>query len=232
MSKSVILIDHANSRRIDRASRMLAERGYEIEWCRPADGDVLPAPEGDHVAALVFGGAESANDDTTKPYIRSELEWVEGWLGTGKPYLGICLGAQLLARTLGARVERHPEGLFEIGYVPVEATKAANGFLDGVSHVYHWHKEGFEVPDGGELLAVGPTYPNQAFRYDGSVYGLQFHPEATTEMYGNWLDSAAHMLTEPGAHSREQQLSDAKLHDKPLEAWLGRFLDDWLKDVG
>ena len=232
MKKTVLLIDHPVSQRDDRASMRLSAMGYAVQWCCPGKGEPLPEPESTYTAVVVYGGAESANDDTAKPYIAAELEWIERWLETGKPYLGFCLGAQLLARTLGARVAPHPEGFYEIGYVPVAATPAADGLAAGLSHVYHWHKEGFEVPGGAELLFQGPVFPNQAFRYGGNAYGLQFHPEVTVEAMSRWIREAAHMLDNPNAHPPERQLTDAAKYDAPLSAWLDRFLDRWIEDAG
>lgn len=231
MRKTVILIDHPVGKRDDRASRYLATRGYRLEWSCPGEGDALPEVRDDHVGAIVYGGVESANDDAARPYIRAELDWIEEWLETGRPYLGFCLGGQLLARSLGARVEAHPEGLHEIGYVPVAAASGAAGFLNGVSHVYHWHKEGFAVPQGGELLVAGEVFPNQAFRH-GPAYGLQFHPEVSIPVMTRWMDEAGHMLANPNAHPRARQLADAERFDAPLEAWLHRFLDDWIGETG
>lgn len=232
MKKTVLLIDHPVSQRDDRASVRLAEMGYALEWCCPGKGELLPEPTGDHVAVVVYGGAESVNDGAAHPHVLAEIEWIEGWLETGKPFLGFCLGAQLLARALGAPVARHPEGLHEIGYVPVQATPAADGLAAGLSHVYHWHNEGFEVPDGAELLIQGPVFANQAFRYGSSTYGLQFHPEVTVAAMSRWMRDAAHMLEEPNAHPRERQLADAAKYDAPLSDWLDRFLDRWMKDAG
>ena len=228
MSGTVILIDHPVGQRDDRASRILTERGYRVEWCSPGKGETLPEPGPGHIGAIVYGGAESANDDATKPYLRTELDWIERWLETGKPFLGLCLGGQMLARVLGARVDPHPESLYEIGYVPIDTAVGADGFLDGVSHVYHWHHEGFTVPAGAELLATGPVFPNQAYRYGRNAYGLQFHPEVTVPVMTRWMKEAGHMLEYPNAHPRARQLADAERFDAPLGSWLERFLDGWL----
>jgi GMP synthase (glutamine-hydrolysing) len=229
MSRTVLLIDHPVGKRDDRASRMLAERGYALEWCSPGKGDELPpADDGRYCAAVVYGGPESANDDS-KPYLRQELAWIEAWVGRDRPFLGICLGAQLLARALGARVACHDDGLHEIGYVPIAPTAACDGFLAQEMHVYHWHKEGFEVPAGAELLAVGPTFPNQAYRYGPAAYGLQFHPEVTAKVLMRWCSEAGHMLEAPGAHDAERQIAEAKRFDAPMARWLDGFLDLWLR---
>ncbi|WP_282607234.1 hypothetical protein [Pelagibius sp. Alg239-R121] len=231
MTKKIILIDHPVGKRDDRASRMLSERGYEVHWVSPGRGDSLPDPAAisDYVGAVVYGGPESANDDRETPYIAQEIDWVGRWVAAEKPYLGICLGAQLLARSLGAKVSRHPEGAHEIGYVEVQPTQAANGFLGAPLHVYQWHKEGFELPEGAELLVSGSVFPNQAYRLSENIYGIQFHPEVTPEISQRWIKEAGHMLVEPGAHSAERQIADSKRHDAPLEDWLGGFLDQWLK---
>jgi len=227
MRRTVLLIDHPVGKRDDRASRMLAERGFAVEWRSPGKGeDLPPADDGKYCAAVVYGGPESANDDL--PYLRQELDWIEAWVGCGRPFLGICLGAQLLARTLGARVDRHCDGLHEIGYVPIAPTAACDSFMADEMHVYHWHKEGFDLPAGAELLAVGPTFPNQAFRYGGCAYGIQFHPEVTAQVMARWCAEAAHMLDAPGAQDAELQADCAKRFDAPMQQWLDGFFDLWL----
>lgn len=229
MSKgTVVLVDHPVGKRDDRASRMIAERGYALRWYCPGKGDALPAPSADHVAAVVYGGAEDLSKSQDQSYIRHELDWIEGWIARDKPFLGICLGAQLLAQTLGARVAPHPEGLHEIGYFPVDPTPSCDGFLDARMHVYHWHKEGFEVPSEATLLATGDAFPNQAFRFGDTAYGLQFHPEVSAAVMQRWLTDAEHMLAAPGACTREQQLADSERYDQAMLAWFEGFLDDWL----
>src|SRR3546814_2271431 len=165
MKPTVLLIDHPVGQRDDRASAQLQEMGYRLEWCSPGRGDRLPPPDSDYAAVVCYGGAESVNDAATKPYIRDEIEWIGHWADGGRPYLGICLGAQLLASALGGSVARHRAGLPEIGYVEIAPTAAAAGFLGAPLHITHLHNEGFEVPAEAELLAAGPVFPNQAFRY-------------------------------------------------------------------
>lgn len=230
MSGRIILIDHpGGNHRDDRLSGRLAALGYKLEWSCPGNGDPLPRPDGEHLAAVVYGGPESANDDGKLDYIGREIEWVGDWVTTGKPFLGICLGGQILARALGAKVNPHPDALCEIGYRPVTETEAGNGFVDGISHVYHWHREGFDLADRVQPLAMGEDFANQAFRCDSRCFGIQFHPEVTPSIMERWITEAGHMLAEHGAHPAARQREDAERHDKPLGLWLNRFIADWLK---
>jgi len=227
MKPTVLLIDHPVSHRDDRASLWLQEKGYSLEWCSPGKGDSLPPVDSSYAGVICYGGVESANHDHVD-YIRAELDWIGRWVDNGGRYLGICLGSQLLARTLGGRVAAHQDGLHEIGYVEITPTPAANGFLAGPMHVYHWHNEGFEIPASAELLASGPVFPNQAFRYGEKAYGIQFHPEMGPEVISRWMREAAHMLEEPGAQSAEKQMADNQRFDGEMAAWLRGFLDRWL----
>jgi len=219
--------------RRDRAHKMLKARGLEIEWCSPALGDALPDPAGeDYDAVVVYGGSQSANDGgPERAYIPDEIEWIRRWIALEKPYLGFCLGAQLLAKAGGGAVTPHRDGLHEIGFVPVKNSGAVS-FLPEDLQVYHWHVEGFELPPGGELLLRGEVFPNQAFRFCDKIYGLQFHPEVTLEQMGVWIEEAGHMLSKPGAHDPERQFRDAERHNAPLGEWLDGFLTRWLSASG
>ena len=135
-------------------------------------------------------------------------------------------------RALDARVGPHPEGLHEIGFVPVHPTVAGRRFFPAPLHVYQWHYEGFAIPDGADRLATGQVYPNQAFRVGRRAFGLQFHPEATPQMRRQWLDASGHMLDEPGAHGRERQEADAERFEQPMEDWLLALIDSHLLPAG
>jgi GMP synthase (glutamine-hydrolysing) len=228
VGKRALLVRHVKNKRDDRLSRCLLALGYELEWCCPANGDRLPRIDGRHQVAIVYGGVESANDCADRPYIRREIDWIARWVSLERPFLGICLGSQLLARALGARVELHPHGLAEVGYALVRPTVAAPGCFDCSQPFYEWHTEGFEVPEHAELIAAGDIFPNQAFRFREHVYGLQFHPEVTPEIIFAWMGEAPEVLDHPGAHCRQRQLADLRRFDTRTKLWLQRFLSEWL----
>lgn len=227
MTGRILTVVHQEQSRTGRVGQLLEERGYALERCCPNLGDALPDPA-EYDGVVIFGGPMSANDEATHEGIRAEMAWLPAVLEAGTPFLGICLGAQMLARVLGAQVRPHPEGLAEIGYSRVEPVRTGCRFFPEPLHVYQWHREGFDMPAGAELLARGDRFPHQAFRYGQTAFGLQFHPEVTLEMKEVWTVKAAERLTLPGAQPRETHLALHEVHDPPLGAWIGRFLDLWL----
>ena len=165
----------------------LAARGVDLVYA-DAFRQTGAEPDWRSAAGLIFmGGPMSAND--ALPFIQQEIGIISAAVALGRPVLGVCLGAQLLARVLGARVYRYP--IKEIGWAPVYWTEAArqDRLLEGLPSpetVFHWHGETFDLPAGSEWLARSEVCRNQAFRAGSNAYGLQFHLEVTPEMISTW----------------------------------------------
>jgi len=226
MSPPVLIVLHQEHSTPGRIGYALKSRGYPLDVRRPRFDDPLPATLADHAGAIVFGGPQSANDN--EAFIRREIEWIGVPLEEQKPFLGICLGAQMLARHLGTRVEFHPEGHVECGYYPIRPTGAGLAVCAGwPDNVYQWHREGFELPNGSELLAEGDTFPVQAFRHGPCAYGIQFHPEVTHAMMCRWTTRGHERMGMPGAKQRAAHFEDRSVHDFAIRAWLSDFLDHW-----
>jgi len=223
----VLLVVHNRRSRPGQVAEVIRAKGWETLRCCPREGDPLPDPRS-LAGVVVYGGPMSANDDDTLPFIRDELAWLPGVLDAGTPFLGICLGAQMLARVAGAEVKAHPEGKVEIGYYRIAPTPAGRNLFPAPLDVFHWHREGFEIPPGGELLATGEIFSNQAFRLDGRVYGLQFHPEMQAEILAHWMREAGHKMGAPGARPKDGQIAAHERHGPTMHAWLDRFIDTWL----
>lgn len=205
---------------------MLVRRGFALDFRRPRFGDPLPGTLADHAGVVVFGGPMSANDN--EDYIKQEIDWINLPLKEQAPFLGICLGAQMFAKTIGGDVDYHPDGEVEIGYRPLEATKAGRALLDWPDIVYHWNREGFTIPDSATVLACGDIFNQQAFGLGPAAYGIQFHSELTLAMMHRWTVLGAERLLMPKAQPADAQLRGRLRYDHSTRQWLEAFLDLWL----
>ncbi|WP_207478573.1 type 1 glutamine amidotransferase [Arenibaculum pallidiluteum] len=168
----------------------MAEAGAELVTVLPGEGGVLPSSLEGYDGALVLGGAQDAWDDETSPWLPQLLVLLREARERDVPVLGICLGAQLIARAAGALVYRHDR--MEVGFRPVRLTDAGKHdplFVGGPEQVpvLEWHVDTFDLPDGATLLATSADCENQAFRL-GSLVGVQFHPEATEPIVSVWRE--------------------------------------------
>ncbi len=152
----------------------------------------------------------SANDPDD--YVRSEIDWLAVPLRENKPYFGICLGAQMLAKQLGAEVALHRDNLIEAGYYPIAPSEEGAALMRWPDAVYQWHSEGFGLPSGARRLATNASFENQAMQYGANAFGVQFHPEMTLAMIHRWTTSAAHRLVAPGAQSRRDHIIAHHIH--------------------
>jgi GMP synthase (glutamine-hydrolysing) len=221
----VLIVLHQETSTPGRIGNALRALGYGLDIRRPRFGDPLPETLDDHAGAVIFGGPMSANDPDE--FVRREIDWIAVPLREQRPFLGICLGAQMLAKQLGAKVAPHPQGRAQMGYYPIRPTAAGHAVCPGwPDQVYHWHCEGFELPAGAELLAEGSDFPVQAIQA-GHAFGFQFHPDVTYAMMHRWTTRGCERLGSPGACERQRHFSDRAVHDVAERAWLNRFLIDW-----
>jgi GMP synthase-like glutamine amidotransferase len=179
----VLIVRHVSFEDAGMIAPLLETRGRELRY---ADlGDELPVETAS--ALILMGGPMSVNDPD--PWVPRHIRAIERAMKRSIPILGICLGAQLIAKALGSRVYRNAEK--EIGWFPVavEEDSAGDKMFRGFSEpepVFHWHDETFDLPTGATRLASSERCRNQAFRYGENVYGLQFHAEVTAAMIEDW----------------------------------------------
>ncbi|MBS0548324.1 MAG: gamma-glutamyl-gamma-aminobutyrate hydrolase family protein [Proteobacteria bacterium] len=219
---------HQEHSRPGRVGGLLEKRGYELHRLCPNLGCNLPEDMSGYAGVVIFGGPMSANDCGTLAGIKCELDWIPKVVEAGVPFLGLCLGAQLLTRAVGGHVAPRADGLVEVGYSAITPTAAGQAWFKGPMKVYEWHREGMDVPASCEVLAGSELYPVQAFRYRENAFGFQFHPEVTLEMKDLWTSKATESLKRPGAQPRGVHLSMHTLYDPPLDRWINGFLDRWL----
>jgi GMP synthase (glutamine-hydrolysing) len=226
MQQPILIVLHGEHSTPGRIGNALRDLGYPLDVRRPRFEDPLPSTMAEHAGAIIFGGPMSAND--ADDFIRREIDWIGVPLREHKPFLGICLGAQMFARQLGGKVFRHPEGHAEIGYYPIRPTSAGLAVVDAWPEcVYQWHREGFDVPPGAELLAEGDTFEVQAIR-TGAAFALQFHPDVTHAMMHKWTTRGHDRMELPGAKPRHTHFADRAVYDFSARAWLSVFLERWL----
>ena len=227
MTRPVLIVLHQAHSIPGRVGQLLQQRGIKLDIRRPALGDPLPKTLRRHAGAVIFGGPMSANDKDE--FIKRETDWIGVPLKEQKPFLGICLGGQMLARHLGANVCFHPDGKAEIGYYPIRPTSAGYDVTPNwPSHVYQWHREGFDLPNGAELMAEGDIFANQAFRYGPAAFAIQFHAEVTHAMMCRWTTRGHERMEMPGAQSRAEHFEGRPVHDLAIRSWLADFIDRWL----
>ena len=222
----ILIIVHQETSIPGRVGWMLHQQGFALDIRRPRFGDALPASMDDHAGAVIFGGPMSANDPDD--FVKREIDWISVPLAEEKPFLGICLGAQMLVKQLGGKVGTHPQDQVEVGYYPINPTLEGQSLCAWPDMVYQWHREGFDLPSGAQLLASGDAFANQAIRVGANAYGIQFHPEVTLKMMHRWTTKAAERLTLPGAKARHQHFEGRAKHDPAVERWLEAFLSHWI----
>lgn len=174
------VLQHVPFEGLGSIASWLAQRDATITYTRFFESPVLPAPAAvDLVIAL--GGPMSVNDERELPWLAAEKAFVRECIAAGKAVLGICLGAQLIASALGARV--YHGAYKEIGWLPVEAAPTPAGVFafPPRATVFHWHGETFDLPAGAIRLAGSAGCANQAFQLGPRVIGLQFHLETTAD---------------------------------------------------
>lgn len=190
--KRIAVLLHAATEGPGSLGRFLQAAGAELEILRLFDGDPVPASPSGYAALVSMGGPMNVDDEGTFPFLAAETKLLGAALRGGVPILGICLGAQMVAKAAGARVGRSPEK--EVGWGTIRLTAAATrdpllGSLPETLEVLQWHEDMFDIPEGGVLLARSTACPHQAFRL-GSAWGFQFHVEATAAMLAEWFAGA------------------------------------------
>lgn len=224
-ARRIVLVTHGAPTRDDSASRHLAARGYQLDWVTPAQGQVLPEPDERHAGVIVYGGPQPVTETDRYRFLRDEMDWLGRCIARDMPVLGLCLGGQIVARTLGAAVGPHPDGVHEFGFYRLIPTTAGRSvFGEGITVMQH-HYHGFALPRGAQLLARSESYPHQAFRHGANTYAFQFHPEATRRVIARWHAVERPPFDAPGAHSQARQRADIDRYAAPMEAWFTGFLD-------
>ena len=186
--KQCLVLRHVSFEDLGVFAGPLAERGFSFDVRQAGVDPVSDAEWRDADLAVVLGGPIGVYETDKYPWLERQTAQLRGRLAAGRPTVGVCLGAQLIAAALGQRV--YPGTAKEIGWAPVDLSEAGRAgplaALEGL-HVLHWHGDTFDLPEGATRLASTPVTPNQAFALGDTVLGLQFHPEADPGRIEAWL---------------------------------------------
>jgi len=215
---------------------VLARRSIEVETVELDEGGT-PPDRRDVDLAVVMGGPMGAYDEADHPWLAGEKQWIAEAVRAGLPYFGVCLGAQLLAASLGAPVRTGE--VPEVGVLPVTLTDA--GRADPVLSVLgaefpalQWHGDTFDIPAGAVHLGRSPAYPNQAMRFGEVAYAVQFHIEVTDPMFAEWGEVPAYAASARAAlgPSGFDQLARAFAgHREAMARAADRMFDRWLSQI-
>ncbi len=188
--KSVIAIRHVAFEDLGSLANVFEQRGYQIRYIEAESDDLGSIDPGSPDIVVILGGPIGAYDEESYSFLLDELKMLKYRLEADLPTLGICLGAQLMARVLGAKVYPGAQGK-EIGWLPITLSKdgqrSALRHLSAADAVLHWHGDTFTLPEGCVHLASSAKYKNQAFAYKRNILALQFHPEVMPRALEKWF---------------------------------------------
>lgn len=233
---NVVIIKHVENEGPGLIEYVLSETKIPYEILNLEVSSSLPPI--DHFTHLILlGGPMNVYEEERYPFLKKEDLLIKEAIQRGRIILGICLGAQLIAKALGARVYKAP--VKEIGWFEVELTE--DGSRSTLfSHfpknfpVFQWHEDTFELPRGAKLLATSSLVPHQAFNYGREVYGLQFHLEVTEEMVREWLEEYEDELSRGSSSnpSKSQLLTETELHIETYNKRSLKFFEKFLRIKG
>ncbi len=234
----ILVFQHVAAEPLGTLDAIIRARGHRIRFVNfTRHPDARPAIER-YDGLIVLGGGMNVGDEARFPHLLTELAAIERALALGKPVLGICLGAQLLARVLGATV--YPHSVSEIGWYPLEPTsETANDPvmcpLERSQAVFQWHSYTFERPRDAVLLATSAQCPMQAFRYGENAYGFQFHLEMDEALIRRWLSEPSYLadLEASGSPQQPSAIEAAtSVHIEDLKTLADRVFNRLLDRIG
>jgi GMP synthase (glutamine-hydrolysing) len=234
--KRALIVRHIPYEGVAGFRQPIEEAGYQFNRIDVSDRGFRTLDWSEPELLVVMGGPMGVYERDSHRWIDGEVTGLARRIAAGLPTLGICLGSQMIAAALGARV--YPGPVKEVGFAPVTLSEAGARspfrHLDGVP-LLHWHGDTFELPEGSELLASTPAYPNQAFRIGNRLLAIQCHPEMGEDpRIASWLDGADDYLAQAGTNAASLAVDYTRLGPaavaagrQMLRAWLAELDDEY-----
>jgi GMP synthase (glutamine-hydrolysing) len=232
--RTALAIRHVAFEDLGSFASVLHGRGYQVRYVEAGCDDLARIDPLGPELLILLGGPIGVYEDEAYPFIRDELRLAERRMAADRPTLGLCLGSQMMARALGARV--YPGSGKEIGWSPLSLTDAgrescASHLAPELTEVLHWHGDTFDLPDGAVRLASTQAYANQAFSFGKAALAFQFHPEVTAAGLERWyIGHACEISSTPGI-SVARLRADAAREAQRLEKQGRHCLTHWLSQL-
>ncbi|MBH8551542.1 glutamine amidotransferase [Nostocaceae cyanobacterium CENA357] len=233
--KTAIIIRHIAFEDLGNLAPALKQHDYAVTYIEAGYDDIMQIDPLVADLVVVLGGPIGVYDESDYPFLSDELNFLESRLNLDLPTLGLCLGGQLIASALGAKVYPGTQGK-EVGWAPIDLSEA--GKHSPLAHlapdetsVLHWHGDTFDLPNGSTLLASTSKYPNQAFSWGKHCLALQFHPEVTARGLERWFIGHASEIASTPDVSVNQLRLDTKRYASRLEIQAFKLWNAWLKTL-
>ena len=232
--KTAVAVRHVAFEDLGSFESVLSDHGYSIVYVEAGVGDLQEIDPREPELLIVLGGPIGAYEEAIYAFVLDELEILEERLAADLPTLGVCLGAQLMARALGARV--YPGHQKEIGWTPLRLTDAGQRSCLGLlasekTAVLHWHGDTFDLPSGATRLASTSIYENQAFFWGRRTLALQFHLEVTTKGLERWFIGHAGEIAATQGITITQLRQHTARYGPALERVGRECFDRWLREI-
>jgi GMP synthase (glutamine-hydrolysing) len=232
--KQATVIRHLAFEDLGNLAEALHQQNYAITYVEAGLDNLASLDPLTPDLVVILGGPIGAYDEQDYPFLLDELYLLEKRLAADVPTLGICLGAQLMARSLGARV--YPGSGKEIGWAPLQLSYAGNHsplahLAEEFTYVLHWHGDTFDLPVGSIHLASSEKYQNQAFSWGKTGLALQFHPEVTVRNLERWWIGHANEISSVAGVSVAELRRDTARYAQQLELQSAQFWQSWLTAI-
>lgn len=238
MKTELLVIQNSPTASLGVLEECIRERNIAIKILAPSTGERLPISTS-YSGLIILGGPMNAEDDTAYPHLQDVVKLIQIFSEEHKPILGICLGAQLIARAFGKRVYQHSKP--ELGFTPLRGIKSAiaedpllrlalPSNLDPI-YIMQWHFDTFELPDRATLLMTGENCQNQAYRIDNNIYGFQCHFEVNQSILQDWLKNGRDYLQTHRPHFCEQLSKQTELYLDRSNLFCHQVSHAWLDTI-
>jgi GMP synthase (glutamine-hydrolysing) len=230
----VYVLQHHPAEALGNIAEALEGAALAWQYVRLFDGHPVPANMKGAGGLIVMGGPMSVYQTERYPFLKDEMHLIQSAVEEKRPVLGVCLGGQIVAAALGAKVEKNPRGK-EIGWYPVQLTPAAKNdrlFADVPETImpFHWHGDHFDLPSGAVALANSDRTPCQAFRYGDNAYAIQFHIEVTRDSVAGMAEAFAKELDREKIDAAEM-IAWYDTYGTPLAQMAARVFGRWAAPI-